>query len=464
MRMNAEILFSDLLDDPRSSPGERSASYSGVAEILRALDERLDVVPAPQLASLVHWGGSARLPIHRWYRYREAFAPRLISELDLGNRLLDPFCGAGSILVGAAQQRKRATGIDVNPLATFAAQVKLTPLSSRQLHALRSFASQLRERALGSPPVAPPTLKIVHKVFEPEILDTLLRLRGTIDAWSHGDQAAHDFLLLAYLAILEPVGSYFKEGNGIKYRNRKRLPSGYVARPDGVWQRERFGSDQATFVLSRYEHQLRTMLADASEWGQGNWSDQRVLTGNCLDLLKEESSSDYDSIIFSPPYANRFDYFESMKVELWFGGFVKSYEEMSALRKASLRSHLGADLGRPSLRIDPLEQLISCMDQSASSWRMGVPAALRGYFDDMFHVLTECRRLLPTGRCHVVVGNSAFAGVIIPTDALIARLATEAGFNSVQLLVARHLTVAPQQRARLRSLSNYMRESVVVLG
>jgi site-specific DNA-methyltransferase (adenine-specific) len=167
--------------------------------------------------------------------------------------------------------------------------------------------------------------------------------------------------------------------------------------------------------------------------------------------------------VFSPPYANRFDYFESQKVELWFGGFVSSYEDLNRLRKESLRSHLGADLSRPARTIPVLEELISMMDRSASSWRMGVPSALRGYFDDMHRTLRACRRLVPNGRCNVVVGNSAFAGVIIPTDALIAQLGLEAGFTTARLLVVRHLTVAPQQRSKLEGLESFMRESVVVL-
>ena len=38
--------------------------------------------------------------------------------------------------------------------------------------------------------------------------------------------------------------------------------------------------------------------------------------------------SSIDGIIFSPPYANCFDYTEIYKLELWFGGFVKDYSEL----------------------------------------------------------------------------------------------------------------------------------------
>ena len=86
-----------------------------------------------------------------------------------------------------------------------------------------------------------------------------------------------------------------------------------------------------------------------------------------------------------------------MKVELWFGGFVDSYEAINRFRKASLRSHLGADLNRSFEPVDSLEGLIELMDREASSWRMGVPDLLRGYFDDMRVTLGNCRKMAPNG-------------------------------------------------------------------
>jgi site-specific DNA-methyltransferase (adenine-specific) len=206
------------------------------------------------------------------------------------------------------------------------------------------------------------------------------------------------------------------------------------------------------------------MLQDTRFWRKGAWGDQTVIEGNVLEMDRLLPRTKFDSIVFSPPYANRFDYFESMKVELWFGGFVDSYESINRFRKASLRSHLGADLNRSYQSVGDLEQLINLMDQDASSWRMGVPDLLRGYFDDMRVTLKHCKKMLSGGKCFVVVGNSAFAGVIIPTDVMLANLGRECGFKKAEVLVTRHLTVAPQQRNQLLSLENNMRESVVVFS
>jgi len=413
------------------------------------------------LAPFVHWNPDA--PIHRWFRYREAYSPDLIDRLRLGQRILDPFCGCGSIMVGAAQRGRRSIGIDVNPVAVFAAKVKLSPLSPKQTAMIQLYMENIEQFGKTSSRWPMPALSIAEKVFEPKILATLQKLRRSIEEFSNEDQAVRNFLLLGWLGILEAVGSYFKEGNGIKYRNKKRQKGTYEDRPEGKWQLDRFGADQRRFVLNAYRNQLSLMLSETTQWDIGTWRKQTVLAGSAMNLDRLCGRNSFDSIVFSPPYANRFDYFESFKVELWFGGFVSTYEELNNLRKTSLRSHLAADYCQPAVAADGLEDLIDLMDRDASSWRMGVADLLRGYFHDLREVLTKCRYVAPNARCNVVVGNSAFAGVIIPSDVLTASIGIQAGYKKATIVEARHLTVAPQQRAMLKGFERYMRESVVVL-
>lgn len=423
------------------------------------------VAPArPDLAGLVHWAGAATQPIHRWFRYREGFSPALITKLGLGRRILDPFCGSGSIMVGAAQQGRTAVGIDVNPLAAFVSRVKLSPLGPADVGAATAFLGGFEAAAASVEPWPAPALRIVPKVFEPRILDTVLRLRALIERRATS-AAQRDFLLLAWLSILQEVGSYFKEGNGIKYRNRKRSKVGYVARPDGHWQLERFGADQEGFVIGAFRARLTEMLADVPAWRRGAWRGQRVIEGDALEETGRLGAGSFDSVVFSPPYANRFDYFESQKVELWFGGFVDSYEALGALRKRSLRSHLGAALDGAVVDLPDVEALIARIDPASYAVRMRVPALIRGYFSDMATIVRRGRHVLvPGGQCCVVVGNSAYGGVIIPTDQIIARLGLDAGFSQATVVPVRHLTVAPQQRTELRGREGLMRESIVVLS
>lgn len=107
---------------------------------------------------------------------------------------------------------------------------------------------------------------------------------------------------------------------------------------------------------------------------------------------------------------------------------------------------------------------LELMDPSASSVRMGIKGALAGYFDDTRALLRGLRHTLATqATVAVVVGNSAYARSIIPTDSLVAQIGLEEGYEVKSVSVARHLHVSSQQRAHLGVLDEYMRESVIVL-
>jgi hypothetical protein len=95
---------------------------------------------------------------------------------------------------------------------------------------------------------------------------------------------------------------------------------------------------------------------------------------------------------------------------------------------------------------------------------MGIKQALQGYFHDMRGLLRNLRSVLTTrGQVVIVVGNSAYAQSIIPTDALIAHLSREEMYTVKSIRVARNLHVSSQQRSTLNHLEHFMRESVVIL-
>ena len=79
------------------------------------------------------------------------------------------------------------------------------------------------------------TIKIVSGS---EILDTLLRLHAFIETSS--SEKLRNLLKLAWLSILEKSSNVFKEGNGLKYRNKRRRPGKYITIPDSVWIPEIF--------------------------------------------------------------------------------------------------------------------------------------------------------------------------------------------------------------------------------
>jgi hypothetical protein len=432
--------------------------------LTRALESAqagLPVISRPELSPAVHWSSSQQLPIHRWFRYREGFSPYLFDHFGLGRSRFDPFCGCGTTLVESAKQGVPSAGIDVNPLATFLARTKTRRYSKseRMLFARLSAEALCSYRSLE--PMERPSFPLLGKVFLPSSLSTLLRLNRFIGEVENS--CVRDLLRLAWLSILEDASNVYKEGNGIKYRNKLRRPGRYLTLPDAVWVPRYFGSSIRRFVENLWFNKCLEIVEDLGATKNTVRARPSVHTGSCLDssIMPHDS---YDVAVFSPPYANRFDYFEAFKIELWMGGFVGNAIDVRSLRNASIRNNLASKRVDIDHTWDRLAPFLSAMDDDASSVRMGIKEALEGYFIDMRTLFRNLRTTLSRkGQVVMVVGNSAYAGVIIPTDALLGRVAQEEGFRVKQIYVARHLHVSSQQRTRLRRYTSFMRESVMVL-
>ena len=70
------------------------------------------------------------------------------------------------------------------------------------------------------------------------------------------------------------------------------------------------------------------MLLDISDAKHSeNPAISHVITGENSNFGKNLNDEKMSTILFSPPYANSFDYFEIFKLELWMGEFIKDYAE-----------------------------------------------------------------------------------------------------------------------------------------
>jgi site-specific DNA-methyltransferase (adenine-specific) len=432
-----------------------------LANHLKKLEAKFPVSAKPELGACVHWAGVEQLPVHRWFRYREGYSPLLFSHFKDSRSRFDPFCGCGTTLLSSSVEGIDSFGLDLSPLATFVAKVKTRRYTAAERKAFATKAVAAVEEWRNCVPFPSPSYPLLVKLFQPEILDTLLRLKSFIQAVS--SEKVESLLKLAWLSILEDTSNVFKEGNGLKYRNKRRRPGKYITIPDREWIPKYFGDDLPRFVIDLWKQKCLEITSDLGRHPQVDYREPEVRTGSCFEPDNLDFDRRADLAIFSPPYANRFDYFEAFKIELWMGDFVKTTEDMAALRGKSMRSNLSA----PRLNVaewHKLSPFLDAMDEEASSVRMGIKTALAGYFDDMRNLLKHLKmNLTRNGKVVIVVGNSAYAKSIIPTDLLICEVAAEEGYRIQAMNVARSLHVSSQQRNGLKKLEAFMRESVIVL-
>ena len=89
---------------------------------------------------------------------------------------------------------------------------------------------------------------------------------------------------------------------------------------------------------------------------------------------------------------------------------------------------------------------------------------VEAYFHDMNRVLKEAYRVLKTGgEAWLVVSTSAYGGVHIPVDLILADLGVKLGFELDGVYVLRSLRAAGQQQSSFGKVGLPLRESLIVL-
>jgi hypothetical protein len=420
-----------------------------------------EVDDASELASFVRPSDRDQ-PRQRLFQYREGYTVELCRPFmaQASGLVLDPFCGFGSSLIAAKEAGLRAVGSDVNPLATFVARTKTANYSAANLKALSALKRKLRDLGPGAPEAPAPSIRILPKLFDKEVLRALSRFKASI--MSEQNQPARNAALLCWLSILETVSNVYREGNGVKYKNRIRRGNSYNSVPMEDWVAANLPSDKHEFVQEALIQSIERAEVDFSWLNEG--PSPLVLDSDARDLADIRSGS-VSLAIFSPPYCNCFNYIKAYKLELWMGGFLKTYADIKRLTGKGIISRVegltrGSRLA-PSADIEALSQLVA----EANLWSDSLPDVVRGYFSDMSSFLKQLRTLCePKAKVVIVVGNSALGGVLIPTDLLLCRLAEVVGFKVQSIKVARHLTTSSQQKLRLEPLRPFLRETVIELS
>ena len=91
-----------------------------------------------------------------------------------------------------------------------------------------------------------------------------------------------------------------------------------------------------------------------------------------------------------------------------------------------------------------------------------VPNMIRGYFSDMHEVIKQSSISLKKGKkMYIVVDQSAYLGVIVPTDLILAYISEKEGFEVKNIIECRKCRTSTQQLKRFPYLKNALRESIV---
>lgn len=408
----------------------------------------------PDLARAV--GAGQRIePLYSVVPYKEAFSPAVVRavlqhhEITSG-RLLDPFVGAGTSLLVAADRGLTAVGVDVIPFSAFASRTLLhianTDWDAVDDHLDRVLAHPISRRGKF------PDFPVRTWAFTPAALAELTDLNDAIAQVPEPE--GRDVLYLALLCSVEAVSQAVKDGTSL----RRRAPG----RRNGRYGTQHSRLDVRDEFLGRLDL-LRKGAATASQPKRGSM----VLTGDARNLASLlRGRSQFDVAVFSPPYPNRYDYVANYQLELGFG-FVGSATELRSLRRQQLRSHLEAPAcaGR-TVEHPALDEFLASLDASDHTvgQRNRVYRMVTGYFEDMSRVFAGLAATMTAGgKVAVVVATQVFGGEPLPTDLLLAEVAGGYGFATDSVWVARAKGMSVQQRlSGAKPVAS--RESVLLLS
>ena len=406
--------------------------------------------------------GAAALPRHRWYFVKEAFSPnvvvRAVEDARVGpdNIVLDPFVGSGTVPLCCSAARLQAIGVEVNPFLASVARAKLQRTRPKTLLRYTPIVHRGMANSRPSPLESFSTFSdggsASKWLFNREVLRVF---EGGWRATTSVYPPVRDLLRLGLIGAAMDVCNASKDGKCLRYRRD--------------WRDLAF--DDVSFTHA-FERRVQEIVEDL-ESAPLKKTDTSIMTADARhDLQKHMGSRRFKLCVTSPPYLNSFDYTDVYRPELFLGRFVKSMAELRELRLRTLRSHTQIKWDDPKEEefgphFSPVLQEIK--NQKESLWNPRIPKMIRAYFEDMRLILRQLKRLAEEhASVWIVVSTSAYGGVEIPVDLIVADIACAEGWYLREISVMRYLRRVPvQQWKRLEERSPrrspHLRESIVIL-
>jgi len=380
----------------------RSLSHAGGA--VQASGEPRERAVAAAALEVSSDERSVMAHVHGFHSYPARLHPvtaaRLVEGLSAPSaRVLDPFCGSGTVLAEARRLGRRAFGLDANPLAIELAWLKTLAPSQAFTEALVAEAERItlhadeRRRARAGP--ARRYGREDRELFEVHVLLELDGLRQGIEATRDAElQRALGLVLSALLTKLSRRG-----GDTSQHKAPRRLASGFAIR---------FFAGKTRELAERLRDYAATVPAHAPP------ATLRVGDARRLGRL-----SAVDLVVTSPPYPGVYDYLDQHRMRLrWL--------ELEASRFSKTEIGARRTLSRMSFR------------DAVSAWE-----------SDFGACLAEMKRVLAVrGSIALVIADSALDGRALYADALVERLAQKAGLRvSARASQRRPLFHAPSRAA-----------------
>ena len=377
---------------------------------------------------------------HYLFRFPAKFHPPVVHSLirqytDVGQTVLDPFCGSGTLLLAAQSEARNAKGCDVDPLAVFATDVKTHRLQPKHLRSswdtLRSYLESLERSAAEysrrrfvdiSPreydyvfarerlwaPAIPNLLHWFRRYVVVDLARMLTKINGIKIPETH-----RDFFRLIFASVLRKVSNADPvpvSGLEVTSHMRRLDAEGRNINPVDAFSNAVGKGIRAMDEL--WESCSPSSRASAFR------ADARYLTSRIRAQV--------DAVITSPPYHNAVDYYRRHQLEMYWLGMTDSPAERLDFRPKYI--------GGPNIRkSDPILRRGNELGPLARKWHDEIRSVSAKRADNFLHYVISMKDVFRQLSCIVregapvvfVVGHSEWNGSRIPTSDLFIEVARD---------------------------------------
>lgn len=376
----------------------------------------------------------------------------------VGARVLDPFCGSGTVALEASMSGRQALVADANPMARLLTRVKTTPYSPEELLTETVEILRRARRYRTAPAVDIVNSALWYSASRKKELEILRRSVFEIE-----NDEMRDFFLVCFSATCRKL-SYADPAISVPVRLKQRTGRTAAAnkeiaqrlkKVDSADHLEEFGN----VCLANIQRIVRTNAEFPDR------TTARSVGDDARSLVDEQGAplapGTVDLVITSPPYGSAQKYVRSMSLSLnWLG--LASPQQLTAIEQKTIgREHLpqhAAAAEQPAKFSRSLEILLGKIAK-VNPLRARIN---RTYLSELKSSLREISRVVALdGHAVIVIGNNTVCGHTMATDKFISECMDEFGM-SLEL----HLTDSIKSRGLLTKRNGgtaaIARESILV--
>lgn len=373
-------------------------------------------------------------PVHNWYKFTAGFSYKFVDIIleDYTGRdivVYEPFAGCGTTLVECQKKGFRSVGNESQELMCGIINAKLNwNISPQQykrgLNVINKYVKENKAKEETAAKFHP----LLVTLYDESSLRELYCIRDGIKRLRN--EGVRQFFNMAlsqtlHKAALHPIA--------VPYISRSKFLA------DSGRALEKFNAIAAQMFADIQKMPHHEQLAQVYNW------DSRTKN----DAIADASCG---LCITSPPYLNNLDYGEVSKVHSHFFGMTNDWNDITEKVRRKLvtgatthyrdTEFVMEEFGEREFAQRNPETMNILVDlygriKVNAKQRKGKKSfhiLMMHYFEDMYYVLKEMRRVLAEGaEAYLILGDSAPYGIYVPTTQLLGDIALSAGFTEYSI-------------------------------